>query len=439
MTTSTKARQAMPAASDIAKHIDAVEDRVIASRQVTLAEVDVQTARLSGATAKARDIEDGITAVSEIQSRWRRGEEVTGAEYADAKLQDDMIVDLAAYLGRSINRLKRNLPRESPVLANHVAPAFGPVVGVEVITTIAQYKEWSENVPADALAVVIVEPLAREVEVNPYTGEQSGKVEVYFFRPGAYRSIRVDDLEAQARELGIAMKVRSNRDADESPWRTVGGNAAQARRDPKATVVDRLTVEVFGALDGLPIVRKPLATSPVKTWCADIFAANSKNEAYTTNRVDVQNPDGKGWRVGYGASAAFGTEPNVSENINDDGERTLAVRSVVNMSGVNVNDFVGALNQRAQQSVGAVDGNGLLAEAEVSLRRSTPTSGMHAADVVLTYRSQVPSGQWTQQRADEARQREDAANQRESRKVEVEDRRAASKRRRHPGEQAMSA
>jgi hypothetical protein len=135
----------------------------------------------------------------------------------------------------------------------------------------------------------------------------------------------------------------------------------------------------------------------------------------------------------------MGNDPQVSEVVNDDGERTLTMRAVVNVSAVNLNDFVVALRECAQKSIGGVDGNGLMSEANVSPREPSRASGTHAVDVVLTYRSQLPTGEWIQQRANDARDHEAAANQRELRKAENEERREAARRRLHPGEQAAVA
>lgn len=425
--------------SNLREVIASAEGRIKTAREVSITEVAALTARLSEVEEQAQDIKDGITAVSEVQARWRRGEAIEPTAYAAAVGEDARVSDLSVFLPRRIEAATRNLPSTGTLIADYIAPAFGPLLpGVEVIATNAPYREWSKDVPADALALVIVEPLARAIEVNPTTGEHSGRVEVYYFRPGLYRPIEVSSLEDTARSLGIAVTVSRNQVADVSRRDTADVADENVVSDPSSSVVDTLTVQVFGALDGLPVIRHAYASSPVKTWCINIFSGASQTEGYSTNHVNIQNPD-QGWRVAYGASVARGVDPKISEVVSDDGERTLTMKAVVNVSGVNVNDFVGALNECAQKSVGGVDGNGLLSEVNVSLRESGRLSGTHAVDVALTYRSQVPSGEWIQQRTDEMRERDAVASQREMRKAEAEDRREASRRKLHPGEQAAIA
>lgn len=375
----------------LADVIASTEGQVNAEIEIVRGEVAALEARLPDLSTKAADMADGITAVSEVKARWRRGEDVDPADYTAAMAEDARTADLAEYLPRRASALRQGMASAGTVLADHIAPAFKPVLpGVQVITTNAPYRLWSKGVPADTLALVIVEPRVRDIEVNPFTSERSGKVAAYFFRPGLYRPISVSALEDAGKALGVGLSVTDNRVGDEAGWITAAGSGSGNETDPQSVVVDSLSIRVAGVLDGLPIIRRVEGQSPVKGWCASILGGYSRGDVYATHGLDVRNPDGGGWRVSYGASFAMGRDPKVTETVNEDGERTLTMHAVVNASGVNAGQFADALDKHASGAVGGVSlGAGLLTEADVSLRQNGRLDGMHLIDVTLTYLSKV--------------------------------------------------
>lgn len=377
----------MAAKTRLAKTVSDAEAKVKADAESIGTELDSIKSVLPTLKAKAQDIEDGLGDADEVKAQWVKGIETPPLALKAAEEEDEKVAYLLKAYTARVNLLSRRLPPPHALLAEHIAPVIASILpGVEVLTTTAPLNLWKVNVPEGTTAVVLCQ--SPGLVTNPYTGIMSGTVTAHFIRQALYRPISVDALEKRAREARISLEVSGNVVGDEGGWVTTAGNGNGNQTDPNALVVDTLTIRVDGVMDGLPVIRKVEVSPPVKDMTMRVFAGFQTPGIVTTARlsVDPSPPEGTSFIIRLGSSTAMATLPLATET-EIDGERTLTVKQVVNVSNVNPADFVQAMTDVAHGYVGGpAIGMGLLTAVQID-QRPGALAGNNAVEVVLTYKS----------------------------------------------------
>lgn len=361
MATSTKIKP-----QTLADAITSAEERINSEDGKIRKDLARITDALPALRQQAEDIRDGLGAAEEVEAAWRKGEDLPDIEYAVALGKDKKVQVMAASYERQAKALRSRLVPDHVLLAEEVAPTFKALLpDVEVIATNAPLRTWSDDVPSGTVGVVLYQH--PDVQADPYTGVLSGKVTAYYLRAALHRPVNVETLERSAKARKVILSVRSNDVGDESAWNTIAGADTGTVIDPKALVIDALTMTVDGVVDGQPVIRKvDPSSSTLFQWVNRMFDRDPSTAVYRHTSGD--NGPGS-WTLTAGPRGAFRVvthEPTGTEEIDDAGTRTAVVTFAVNTVNVFRDDFESYFNQRATNDAGAVTiGLGSLKEARL--------------------------------------------------------------------------
>lgn len=431
MATNTKTRRAKPAASDIADVLTSVQCKVDAEVEAINADIALIDSRLPVARARVQDAVDGTGEVADIEARWRKGEDVPDLAHTLATEKDKAARVVVESLPNQRAALTKGLPARNTIPAEHIKPLLQALLpGVPVFATNAPSRMWQDDVPDDAVGVVLVQEPDHDVDAS--TGALSGKVRVHYYRLPVYAAINVEALERAAKAARISLEVTSNAPAG-------AGGSQLTTHDPSASVCDRLTIKVSNVFDGLPSIER-VDTSGLhsRDWVTSALRQNGSHPSPVP--VD-QERFAFQWKVEVGPHTwVIGQPAEVRSQDATAAGRKVVVTQKMNTHNVDPSDFVATLRTVLAEAVGTVSrGLGLLEGAEVNRLSESRTDRSANYELVLTYASKATDAEQVEQRARNAAEAEAAEQVRESREVAAEERREAAKRRLHPGEQVATA
>lgn len=385
------------------------------------AEIAAIDAALPGLRERVNDAKDEAGEVADIEAKWLSGEDVPALDYLLAQAEDTKAEKLATGLASRRDRLRKRLPASHTVLADHVVPVIEAVLpwAEEVHTTWVQAKAWQQDLPADTVAVVLVqEPGAL---TDPRTGVLSGEVALHYFRPAKYKSLNVTEVEEAARSHKIALEVGVFTPGDE---------------------VDVLRLKVSGVVDGLPTIRRVGPNGLVVQWVRTVLHSGSGADwgRYSTGGriVSDRNEDGT-WSTVMGSTSVHVLEARIVEAFDEDGTRTVTLEQTIRAVALNPSDFVKGLREQAHMWANSVTSLGMLTETSVEFTPGASLTAPHEITVVSTYRSKVPTGEWEAARNREQAEKDNAEQVRELGRTVGEERRQQALDRRHPAVKAAAS
>ena len=284
---------------------------------------------------------------------------------------------------------------ETTILAEKVAEVLGDVMqGFHIHATRAPKWEW----PEDSTAIVCV--ANNDVKRDPSTGLVSGSVTVYFRRPGLYKAIPVAALEDAATAYRFGLEVRSHEIGDDKHrgvWvkkQAYGGAEVNAYKDPHAHVVDVMKVDVRNVIDGYPVIKRVdlshLGTA-MRGITVEVYRAGNESSAVQHAPAPENSPST--WQVIEGRNIlALGGHKVavVSEEVNDQGVRTLAVQYGVGTFNTHPGDFTEGLEAVLEDRQGLTfPGCGLLVGSKVERTSDNYEQRVHNYVTTLTFESKT--------------------------------------------------
>lgn len=374
MANTTKMQKALNAAESV---IDAKADEV-------MAELTLITSALPALRQSVEDATDGIGPVSDVWSRINKGEDVSPVDLITAEAQEKIDAKRLGYLTKRQNVLQKSLPVDTLILADKTAAVLRQVMqGFDVYVTKAPAGtfEFPEN--TTAIVVIAEGPLERA----PYTGLVSGGVKVLFHRPGHFRPINVEAVEYAAKAERLSLNVLSNRMGDQDAGWTNG--VKEAPRDFNAFVTDVLAIRLESVVDGHAVIpRIDLSGLHSRTWVEEVLRANGSHPAGVPG---TDKPYLWGVQVGR-HTVATGWDPEiVSEDIDENGIRTLVVRQKINTMAVDPGDFFPMFKEAIAIDHGfTYKGLGVLTDSKVEAGASVDVrASANNWTVTLTFESKV--------------------------------------------------
>jgi hypothetical protein len=364
--------------------LDEAEAIIRAEAERIEAEWNDLTLTLPALRQAVEDAEDGLGPVAEVWDRIDSGETISPSDLVTAEAEEKINKRLLSAKANRKNVLERSRPVETVTLAERTADALRSVMqGFDVLVTRAPVKSWT--FPDNATAIVVVaEP---GIERDRFTGLISGAVTVLMHRPGLYRPINIEALEAEAERQRLALTVQSNIVGDESGWQAVAGPAGKTA-DPNAYVVDRLTVRLTNVIDEYAVIgRVDLSGLHTRTWAEEVFRSNGSHPVGIpgTDKPWLWGIDIGGHTVAHGMRAEI-----VSETVDEHRVRTLVVRQVLHTFNTHPGDFSAGLGEAMRIDRGVTYlGLGTLTDSEVKAGNQQHDRQIANWSITLTFESKT--------------------------------------------------